>query len=88
MTSEGYVILSEARIWNKKFSSFPRFWTHGGETISEDQVALQFKKVSFLPVGAFGNTPFGRRGKFLSISMSHSGKNIIKNKMANQRKES
>lgn len=78
MTFEGNVILSRAK--NLRSSEF--FWLHGGETISEDQAALQFEKVSFLP-----KKEFGRGDKFLSISMSHSEKNNLKNKMANQRKE-
>jgi hypothetical protein len=59
----------------------------GVKQISDDQAVLQFEKVSFISVGAYGNTPFGWKGKFLPISMSHPEKNILKNKMANQRKE-
>jgi len=58
-----------------------------GETISGDQTVLQFEKFISLSAGAVGDTPFGWKGKFLFISMSHPEKNILKNKMANQRKE-
>jgi hypothetical protein len=79
MAGEGYAILSGTKIWNKVFLGFG---LTGVKQISDDQAALQFEKVSFLP-----KKEFGRGVKFLSIFMSHSEKNIIKNKMANQRKE-
>jgi len=61
----------------------------GVKQIGEDHIARQFMKVSFLPVGAYGDTPFAWEGKLLSFSsMSNPEKNILKNKVANQRKES
>ena len=81
MAGEGGAILSSMKSGIKVFLGFGFM---GVKQIGEDHIARQFTKVSFLP-----KKGFAWEGKLLSFScMSHSKKNIIKNKMANQRKES